>query len=250
MNMPRYIIAGGVALASHAALLFVVPENKAIIIPSGANTTSVSINFFTPSVAQSKSLPEETVTTEAVIEPPKPVEKTKPKVTPPKTNKKVVDNAPKKIKKQPKKDTSKMENEKKEKATNELLKDTLVEEKPKKSVAKPAGQEPEIKPQAPKKGISNKPILINKPSFLSRPTQPRYPRMASRRGIEGVTIYEVWLDDNGSQIKQILISSSGELSLDKAALRAIKKWRFSPYIINGRAIAHRIKIPVRFKLDQ
>ena len=240
MNMPRYIIAGGATLAIHAALLFVVPENKAIAMPSGANTTSVSINFLAPSVAQAKALPEKSVTTET----PDPIKKISPEVTPPKTTPKMIKEAPKKVKKQLKKEILKIE-----KKISEHVMETKSQDKPKKVVNKPTEQEPEIQSQAPQKGVNNKPLLINIPSFLSRPTQPRYPRMARRRGIEGVTTYEVWLDENGSQIKQILISSSGELLLDKAALNAIKRWRFSPHTINGREVAHRVKIPVRFKLD-
>lgn len=238
--MLRFIIAGGATLAIHAALLFVVPENKVIVMPSGANTTSVSIKFLAPSVAQPKALPEKRVTTET----PEPVKTIQPDVTPPKTTPKIIKEAPKKVKKLPKKEVSKIG-----KKISEHVMEKKSQDKPKKVVNKQTEQEPEIQSQAPQKGVNNKPMLINIPSFLSRPTQPRYPRMARRRGIEGVTTYEVWLDENGSQIKQILISSSGELLLDKAALNAIKRWRFSPHTINGTEVAHRVKIPVRFKLD-
>lgn len=234
MNLPRYIITGAAAIAIHAALLFVIPDNKVIAMPSGANTTSVSIKFLAPSVIQTKSVPQKSVPTEVPV--------TRTVVPPPKQ--KIIKHALKKVKKQPKKEVTKPENKPLEKATEQPKQD-----QPKKNVDKSAEQTPEVKPQAIKKGVSNKPILINKPSFLSRPTQPRYPRMARRRGIEGSSTYEVWLDEKGRQIKQILVLSSGAPSLDKAALRAIKQWRFSPHTINGRAVAHRIKIPVRFKLD-
>ncbi|MDF5452056.1 energy transducer TonB, partial [Vibrio parahaemolyticus] len=87
------------------------------------------------------------------------------------------------------------------------------------------------------------------PTFVSQPTQPRYPRSAQRRGIEGVALYEIWLDENGNQIKQVLIESSGTESLDASALRAIKQWQFTPHISGGLKVAHRVQVPVRFKLD-
>lgn len=62
-------------------------------------------------------------------------------------------------------------------------------------------------------------------------------------------MYEVWLDENGDQVRQILISSSGATILDNSALKAIKKWKFSPHIVNGQKMAHRVRLPVRFKLD-
>nr|WP_238925444.1 energy transducer TonB [Vibrio sp. S11_S32] len=84
---------------------------------------------------------------------------------------------------------------------------------------------------------------------MSPPTKPRYPRLAQRKGIEGTATYEIWLDKNGHQIKQTLLSSSGANLLDKAALDAIKKWKFTPQKVNGIAMAHRVQIPIRFKLD-
>ncbi|MFA0123973.1 energy transducer TonB, partial [Vibrio sp. 10N.261.48.A2] len=105
-------------------------------------------------------------------------------------------------------------------------------------------------PRQVNQGVSNQePVLITRPSFSARPTPPSYPRQARRRGVEGVATYEVWLDAEGKQIKQALVNSSGALMLDNAALKAIKKWKFSPHTVNGRAIAHRVQIPVRFKLD-
>lgn len=105
-------------------------------------------------------------------------------------------------------------------------------------------------PQKSNQGASAQPILVEKPSFLSRPTAPHYPRLARKRGLEGVALYEIWLDDEGNQVKQVLISSSGATLLDKSALDAIKQWQFSPHTVNGHSMAHRVHIPVRFKLDR
>ena len=82
MNMPRYFITGAATLAIHAALLFVIPDNKAIAMPSGANTTSVSIKFLAPSQVQKKISPQESVS--AVVPVPKAVE--------PKQHKQIVKN--------------------------------------------------------------------------------------------------------------------------------------------------------------
>ncbi|WP_412179249.1 energy transducer TonB [Vibrio fortis] len=89
---------------------------------------------------------------------------------------------------------------------------------------------------------------MTKPSFSVRPTPPKYPRQARRRGVEGVATYEIWLDEDGKQVKQALVNSSGALLLDKAALDAIKMEIFTTHR-NGRAIAHRVRVPVRFNLD-
>ena len=113
-------------------------------------------------------------------------------------------------------------------------------------------KEPQPQQAAPNyqsKGATSQPVMVDQPAFVSQPVQPRYPRSARKRGIEGVALYEVWLDANGNQIKQVLIESSGAEMLDVSALRAIKQWQFSPHISGGQKVAHRVQIPVRFKLD-
>ncbi|ATG74887.1 energy transducer TonB [Zobellella denitrificans] len=104
------------------------------------------------------------------------------------------------------------------------------------------------KPQ-PQVTQSSAPKRIDTPSFKTRPAPIPYPSQARRRGLEGTVVVEVWLDENGRQTKRLLARSSGVKVLDQTALTAIAKWHFSAYVENGRALAHRVQIPVRFKLD-
>ncbi|MEZ8355996.1 energy transducer TonB [Vibrio splendidus] len=266
MNVPRYVIAGGASLVIHAALLFVAQESKVFAMPAGSQSNTVSINFTpksTPSPAQQKTTtepvePEPIKETVSQAEP-KPVEPkaVEPKQAKPTPKKKAITNKPqpkkvekkvveKKVEKKPvtqKKVVKKERPEPKSKPTPQPEK--LADKKVDRNLAESAN-----KPQQVNQGVSNQePVLVTKPSFSSRPTPPNYPRQARRRGVEGVATYEVWLDAEGKQIKQALVNSSGALMLDNAALDAIKQWKFSPHTVNGRAIAHRVQIPVRFRLD-
>lgn len=266
MNVPRYVIAGGASLVIHAALLFVAQESKVFAMPAGSQSNTVSINFTpksTHSPAQQKNItepvePEPIKETVSQAEP-KPVEPkaVEPKQAKPTPKKKAITNKPqpkkvekkvveKKVEKKPvtqKKVVKKERTELKSKPTPQPEK--LADNKVDRNLAESANQ-----PQQVNQGVSNQePVLVTKPSFSSRPTPPNYPRQARRRGVEGVATYEVWLDAEGKQIKQALVNSSGALMLDNAALDAIKQWKFSPHTVNGRAIAHRVQIPVRFRLD-
>ncbi|RIH71790.1 energy transducer TonB [Vibrio splendidus] len=266
MDVPRYVIAGGASLVIHAALLFVAQESKVFAMPAGSQSNTVSINFTpksTPSPAQQKTItepvePEPIKETVSQAEP-KPVEPkaVEPKQAKPTPKKKAITNKPqpkkvekkvveKKVEKKPvtqKKVVKKERPELKSKPTPQPEK--LADKKVDRNLAESANQ-----PQQVNQGVSNQePVLVTKPSFSSRPTPPNYPRQARRRGVEGVATYEVWLDAEGKQIKQALVNSSGALMLDNAALDAIKQWKFSPHTVNGRAIAHRVQIPVRFRLD-
>ncbi|WP_454440328.1 TonB family protein [Vibrio bathopelagicus] len=264
MNVPRYVIAGGASLVIHAALLFVAQESKVFAMPAGSQSNTVSINFTpksTPSQAQQKTVTEP-VEPEPIKEPvskaePKAVEPKQAKPTP---KKKAITNKP-----QPKKVEKKIVEKKTVQKRPVAEKKVVKKERPEPKVkSKPTPQPEKLadkkvdknldesanQPQEVNQGVSNQePVLVTKPSFSSRPTPPNYPRQARRRGVEGVATYEVWLDAEGKQIKQALVNSSGALMLDNAALDAIKQWKFSPHTVNGRAIAHRVQIPVRFRLD-
>lgn len=95
----------------------------------------------------------------------------------------------------------------------------------------------------------SKPTLVTKPRLSAKPTPVTYPRLARKRGLEGKVLVEVWLDEDGNQVKQVLLESSGHRVLDQRALNTIKEWRFSPQVAQGQAIAHRVHIPINFQLQ-
>ncbi|AQW60064.1 ferric siderophore transport system, periplasmic binding protein TonB [Vibrio sp. JCM 19052] len=216
-------------------------------MPAGNPTSSVSLNLVSaPKPVQAEPTPQEVVE-EKQPEPqkkpqpkpePKPVKKTveKPIVKKEAIKKKPVEKKPKPVKKpQTSKPVAKKDPQPKEKVEKKVAKEPVPQQK-----AAPTEQS---------KGATSQPVMIDQPAFVSQPVQPRYPRSARKRGIEGVALYEVWLDENGNQVKQVLIESSGAEMLDVSALRAIKQWQFSPHISGGQKVAHRVQIPVRFKLD-
>ncbi|ENM5899266.1 energy transducer TonB [Vibrio mimicus] len=217
-------------MAFHALLLITTDEAQVFAMPAGNPSQSVSINM----VAMPKSAPAPT----DPVKPSPPQKPVKPEPVPPK--------AAVKPKPQPQatKNPVSVEQAKQtpaaKPAPEKVETNTQNEPKPQQTAAKPT---------TASKGVSSQPILVDKPAFVSAPVQPRYPRVAQKRGIEGTVMYEIWLDEQGNQIQQYLITSSGTEVLDKSALEAIKQWKFSPRILDGVPVAHRVHIPVRFKLE-
>ncbi|EGQ8041855.1 energy transducer TonB [Vibrio alginolyticus] len=247
MNVQRYVIAGGASLAIHAALLFVSQETKVFAMPAGNPASSVSLNLVSAPPAVEKSTPEN-------VAPPKeqqPQDQPEPEkkivkkqvVKKDAVKKKVVEKKPEPVKQSKPKTVEPTKTVTKQKVQPEAKPKKKTEPVKKETVAQQSA------PASQSKGATSQPVLVDKPTFVSQPTQPRYPRSAQRRGIEGVALYEIWLDENGNQIKQVLIESSGTESLDASALRAIKQWQFTPHISGGLKVAHRVQVPVRFKLD-
>ncbi|MBC8316475.1 MAG: energy transducer TonB [Desulfobulbaceae bacterium] len=77
---------------------------------------------------------------------------------------------------------------------------------------------------------------------------PPYPHSARLRGLEGLVEINVLVDSNGKVKEQQLVLSSGYSILDRAALKAVRKWNFSPGIKNGKIHEMWVTVPVRFQL--
>lgn len=246
----RYLAAAGISLAIHTALIWSVPEKKAFAMPTGSTSSQVNIQLVAPSVPTPQSVQTEKNEVTKPKDQPKQQATVEKKVQKQVVKKKAVKpkQKPKPKNKMVKKPTISEPVETKKKILKEK-----VETKPTtntvKKKDKPVEKESTAKPVVSKSGATEKPQLVQKPSFLKRPNAPRYPRIAQRKGIEGTALYEIWLNENGKQIKQELITSSGAQVLDEAALSAIRDWQFSPQLIDGQAIAHRVQIPVRFSLN-
>ncbi len=78
--------------------------------------------------------------------------------------------------------------------------------------------------------------------------KPEYPFVARNRGYQGRVVLRVDVLPNGTAGGVELTSSSGYDSLDAAALRTVRQWRFVPARRNGQPVAAAVTVPVLFKL--
>lgn len=80
--------------------------------------------------------------------------------------------------------------------------------------------------------------------------KPAYPREAVASGWEGSVIVHVLIGKDGSPNSVTVKGSSGYSILDEAAVRAVKKWRFSPARQGDTPIESYYDVRVRFSLDE
>jgi protein TonB len=80
--------------------------------------------------------------------------------------------------------------------------------------------------------------------------QPEYPVAASRVQEEGTVLVRVEVDANGRAGDVSVARRSGSRDLDRAALDAVRQWRFRPAMRNGKAVASVAEVPVEFTLDR
>ena len=81
-----------------------------------------------------------------------------------------------------------------------------------------------------------------------RDIHPQYPRSARRAGWEGLVRITALVDEAGVVRSAEVSSSSGHSVLDQAALDMVRQTLFDPASQDGRAVACRVIIPVRFQL--
>ncbi len=75
---------------------------------------------------------------------------------------------------------------------------------------------------------------------------PIYPKTALDQGLEGTVTLTITVGPNGEVLDVAVSASSGHASLDQAAVRAVKRWTFTPGLQKGKPAAGKIKVPFRF----
>lgn len=85
------------------------------------------------------------------------------------------------------------------------------------------------------------------PSYKSSPS---YPLRALKEGIEGVVTVEFVIDVDGDVREPRILHAEPPGLFDEAVLKALPKWKFSPKLVNGRAVERRARQDVVFRLHR
>jgi len=78
-------------------------------------------------------------------------------------------------------------------------------------------------------------------------TEPEYPELARKAGIEGRVYIKILVDKEGKVRDAILLRGVGA-GLDEAALEAVRQWVYTPAIQNNRPVAVWVAQPIDFSL--
>ncbi len=80
---------------------------------------------------------------------------------------------------------------------------------------------------------------------------PEYPPRARQQGIEGWVEIEFTITPVGTIQDAVVIASNPSFVFDRAALRAVRKWRYNPKVENGVAMARPgIQVRLRFEIPR
>ena len=82
-----------------------------------------------------------------------------------------------------------------------------------------------------------------------RSEAPDYPYRAFREGIEGQVRLQFRVDDRGKPRDIEVLASEPPKQFDKAARKALKRWRFEPATLNGKPVDVYYNLTVNFRLE-
>ncbi|OGF64550.1 MAG: hypothetical protein A2Y62_06940 [Candidatus Fischerbacteria bacterium RBG_13_37_8] len=115
----------------------------------------------------------------------------------------------------------------------------LPDAPPNKGNSLPQPPKPNDGPQwIPAKGVQ--------PKIIYR-VQPEYPTVALLPRIQGEVVLEAIINTKGT-VESVRIVKSLHPILDKAAMKALDKWRFEPGKVNGRPVKAYFLLTIHFKI--
>jgi protein TonB len=76
--------------------------------------------------------------------------------------------------------------------------------------------------------------------------EPHYPEEAQQAGIQGQVLLKAEISKDGAIQNLQLISGNPKLA--QAAIEAVKKWKYKPYLLNRQPVALETQIEVDFQL--
>ena len=83
---------------------------------------------------------------------------------------------------------------------------------------------------------------------LIHKVEPQYPPIAKQIGLQGAVILKAFISREG--VIERVHTESGHPILARAALDAVRQWRYKPYYLNGEPIEVETEITVNFMLQR
>jgi protein TonB len=83
-------------------------------------------------------------------------------------------------------------------------------------------------------------------SLKTHDVQPHYPKEAQEQGIQGDVLLNATIDSKGNLVNLKVVQ--GDPILVKAAVDAVKKWKYRPFILNGEPVDVDTTIKIQFHL--
>jgi protein TonB len=84
--------------------------------------------------------------------------------------------------------------------------------------------------------------------LLLQKVNPSYPVEAIKAGLQGPVVLEALISRDG--VIRDLKLVRGSFLLGQAAYKAVRQWRYQPFVVNGKAMEAQTYVTVDFRLPQ
>jgi TonB family protein len=86
--------------------------------------------------------------------------------------------------------------------------------------------------------------------MVVKSVSPEYPQKAMRRELEGYVDLNFTVDQAGEVVDVAVVKAEPADMFEDAAMRALKKWKFKPLVIDGEAVSQRLALRMRFAMQK
>jgi protein TonB len=83
--------------------------------------------------------------------------------------------------------------------------------------------------------------------LIVKKVQPKYPEKARQNWIQGTVVLRALISKEGDIVDLTVVS--GDPLLVKAAVKAVKQWKYKPYLLEGKPVEVDTEIRVNFALS-
>ena len=107
----------------------------------------------------------------------------------------------------------------------------------------------DVSPSSPNESAHNS-ATLGTPAALGAPmswVSPKYPKDVLKNKIQGSVVLFLTVDANGNVGNTQV--ASGDAELATAAVKAIRRWKYAPYFVNGKARKVITKVTINFKIN-
>jgi len=87
---------------------------------------------------------------------------------------------------------------------------------------------------------------VKRPRLIFGP-EPEYPPLAKHAKINGAVVIEAVIDTQGNVVDMHLVS--GNPLLEKAAMDALRQWKYEPTLVGGQPYPVRMLVTITFQLN-
>lgn len=113
-------------------------------------------------------------------------------------------------------------------------------------IEQPTAPQPAAAPEPPPEAIPAVEMAPGSAPVALETPAPRYPTAALRRGESGEVLLRIDVDAEGRVADVGVVHGSGSRALDRAAISAVRGWRFLPGQRDGRPVPGVVNVPITF----